>query len=155
MLLFNLQIRIQAVHLEVNQMLLKLQFLLLLLRYILKSWKESCRNIVKWNFVHSLSVENFLITSFSWQENLGSGANLDQKKSDLGDSEVENSEFISWCAWILKWWQLSSPLEQLSWPIFWSLLSYLFYRFNRRGGASWAEFSVQANFFRGRWPSRG
>jgi hypothetical protein len=40
---------------------------------------------------------------------LGSGVNLDKKKSDLGDSELENGDFIGRCAWILKWWQLSSP----------------------------------------------
>jgi hypothetical protein len=48
-----------------------------------------------WNeILCPLSVEIFSHLFFLWQENLGSVANLDQKKSDLGDSEVENSEFI-------------------------------------------------------------
>ena len=85
-----LQIQIQAVLLGVNLMLLKLQLLLVLLRYVIISWKNSYEHSADWN---SLSLSHWeFFSSLLWQENLGSGSNLYQKESDPDDAEIENSE---------------------------------------------------------------
>ena len=87
-----LQIQIQAVLLGVNLMLLKLQLLLVLLRYVIISWKNSYEHSTDWNSL-SLSLSHWeFFSSLLWQENLGSGSNLYQKESDPDDAEIENSE---------------------------------------------------------------
>ena len=103
-MLYFLQIQIQAVLLGVNLMLLKLQLLLVLLRYVIISWKNSYEHSADWNFISlSLSLSLSHIENFShllWQENLGSGSNLYQKESDPDDAEIENSESLGY---IVTW----------------------------------------------------
>lgn len=43
-----------------------------------------------------LLVGKFSHVFFLWQGNLGTEATLDQKKSDLGDSAIENSDFLGY-----------------------------------------------------------